>query len=142
METSAGYLLHRTVEETNHLMEDTPENSRHFERMHQGNKLATLTGDLLVVSLIKNVACTGNNQVGACLNRKRSMSNDRHVMQVLELVMNSLSEFSTTEIAKRKPFETTESDPLVCRAMKPQNLAESIVFSKVNSSKTYFNCLT
>ncbi len=63
VETSAGYLLHRTVQETNHLMEDSPENSRHFERMHQGNKLATLTGDLLVVSLIKNVASTRNNQV-------------------------------------------------------------------------------
>jgi hypothetical protein len=63
VETSAGYLLHRTVQETNHLLEDTPESSRDFERMHQGNKLATLTGDLLVVSLIKNVSCTGNNKV-------------------------------------------------------------------------------
>lgn len=51
------------------------------------------------------------------------------IIQVLELVMNSLSEFSSTEIAKAKPFETT-NDPSAHRAQLPKTLAESIVLSK------------
>jgi hypothetical protein len=59
VKTTAGYLIHRTVEETNHLEEESPL----YKAMHQGNKLATLTGDLLVISLIKNIADTKSNKV-------------------------------------------------------------------------------
>jgi len=59
VKTCGGYEIHRTVGE-----EDASSSNNNVNYQHQGNKLATLTGDLLVISLIKDVvAGTRSNKV-------------------------------------------------------------------------------
>lgn len=54
--------------------------------MHQGNKMAILTGDLLVVNTVRSISAIENNRV-------------------FGLIMNTVADFSIAEIQQTQPFK-------------------------------------
>lgn len=84
---AAAYELHRTVVETVEPFADSSlANSSRLPALHQGNKMAILTGDLLVVNTVRSISSIENNRV-------------------FGLIMNTVADFSLAEFQQTRPFK-------------------------------------
>ncbi|CAL8070961.1 unnamed protein product [Orchesella dallaii] len=83
---AAAYELHRTVIETVESFADNTLDSSRVPALHQGNKMAILTGDMLVVNTVRSISAIENNRV-------------------FGLIMNTVADFSIAETQSTRPFK-------------------------------------
>ncbi|ODN03711.1 Decaprenyl-diphosphate synthase subunit 2 [Orchesella cincta] len=107
---AAAYELHRTVIETVESFADRTLDLSRVPALHQGNKMAILTGDMLVVNTVRSISAIENNRV-------------------FGLIMNTVADFSISEIQSTRPFKKLPNGKLRFTPPISTDLAESFLLA-------------